>query len=469
MTAKLKLISVFISAMALSACSMIPEYKTPDSPMSLPESTNASDTDLAADLGWREFYQDPQLQEVIALSLVNNRNLQATSLMVEQLRAQYRIRRAEMLPLVEGEAGYVRQRFSPGSNAFGRSGIFEEYSVGVGIPAWEIDFFGRLDSLKQAALQEYLASEAALKSTQLTLVAEVADAYLSWQASLAQLDLSLSTRKAREESYQLINRRYEGGLSAELALRQAETALHEARIAVAQFQQMANENFTLLELLVGQPLQADNYQAKWDTETALRDLPDNIQSDVLLDRPDVISAEFDVRMANANIGAARAAFFPRISLTTGLGLAGSSPADLTDGRSRTWQIAPQLSVPLLDWGINDANLDVAKLQKEVTIVRYQEVIQRAFKETFDELQARQTLEDQLTAQRDLTFATSRSMELAERRFDAGVDSYLEVLDAQRSLIDAQLNEIATDLARLRNQLTLYKALGGGLHEHTQVR
>lgn len=468
MTAK-KLFSVFITAVALSGCSMIPEYSTPVSPMSLPESSDVSGSVIAADLGWREFYQDPQLQEMIALSLDNNRNLQATALMVEQLRAQYRIRRAEILPLVQGETGYVRQRFSPSSNTFGRSGIYEEYSVGVGIPAWEIDFFGRLNSLKQAALQEYLASEAALKSTQLTLVAEVADAYLSWQASLAQLDLSLSTRKAREESYQLINRRYEGGLSSELALRQAETALHEARIAVAQFQQMANENFTLLELLVGQPLQAETYQAKWDTETALRALPDTIQSDVLLDRPDVISAEFDVRMANANIGAARAAFFPRISLTTGLGLSGSSPADLTDGSSRTWQIAPQLSVPLLDWGINDANLDVAELQKEVTIVRYQEVIQNAFKETFDELQARQTLEDQLTAQRDLTFATSRSMELAERRFDAGVDSYLEVLDAQRSLIDAQLNEIATDLARLRSQLTLYKALGGGLYEHTQVR
>lgn len=469
MTAKLKFVSVFIAAVALGGCSMIPEYNTPDSPMSLPQSSDANESITAADLGWREFYQDPQLQEMISLSLSNNRNLQATALMVEQLRAQYRIRRAERLPLIQGEAGYARQRFSPSSNEFGQSGIFEEYSVGVGIPAWEIDFFGRLDSLKQAALQEYLSSEAALKSTQLTLVAEVADAYLSWQASLAQLELSVSTQKAREESYQLINRRYEGGLSSELALRQAETALHEARIAVAQFQQIANENFTLLELLVGQPLQANNYQAQWDTETALRDLPDNIESDVLLDRPDVISAELDVRMANANIGAARAAFFPRISLTTGLGLAGSSPADLTDGSNRTWQIAPQLRVPLLDWGINTANLDVAALQKEVTVVRYQEVIQMAFKETFDELQARQTLEDQLNAQRDLTFATSRSLELAERRFDAGVDSYLEVLDAQRSLIDAQLSEIATALARLRNQLTLYKALGGGLYEHTQVR
>lgn len=468
MTAKIKLLSILMAAATLSACSMIPEYTTPKSPISLPQSVDSAEQLTAAEIGWRAFYQDPQLQEMIGLSLVNNRNLQATALMVEQLRAQYRIRRAEILPPVDGQAAYNKQRFSPNSNEFNQSGIFETYSVGVGISAWEIDFFGRLDSLKQAALQEYLASEAALKSTQLTLVAEVADAYFSWQAALAQLELSTSTRQAREESYQLINRRYEGGLSSELALRQAETALHEARIAEAQFQQIANENFTLLELLVGQPLQADRYQAQWQTENALRTLPDNIQSDVLLQRPDVEAAEYDVKTANASIGAARAAFFPRISLTTSLGLAGGTPSDLSRGASRTWQIAPQLSLPLLDWGINAANLDISELQKEVAIVRYQEVIQQAFKEAFDELQARQTLEDQLAAQRDLTFATARSLELAERRFDAGVDSYLEVLDAQRSLIDAQLNEIATDLARLRNQLTLYKALGGGLYEHTQT-
>lgn len=461
-------LNVSLLALALSGCSMIPDYQRPDNPSPLPEQQDASEQLTAVDIGWRDFYQDEPLQQLIGLSLNNNRNLQATALMVEQLRAQYRIRRAERLPMLDGQGGYSRQRFSANANEFGQSGIFEEYSVGVGIPSWEIDFFGRLDSLEQAALSEYLSQEATLKSTQLTLVSEVADAYLSWQASLAQLGLAESTRKAREESYRLIERRYEGGLSSELALRQAETALHEARIAEAEFQQQANQNFTLLELLVGQPLNKADYQAQWQTATLLRKLPDNLQSDALLQRPDVAAAELNIKAANANIGAARAAFFPRISLTSSLGLAATTPANLLESSSRTWQIAPQFSIPLIDWGINDANLDVAELQKEISVVRYQEVIQTAFKEVFDELQARQTLEDQLTAQQDLTKATARSLELAEKRFDAGVDSYLEVLDAQRSLIDAQLAEIATDLARLRNQLTLYKALGGGLLEQTRT-
>lgn len=454
--------------LSVSSCSMIPDYQRPDNPSPLTEQTDAGTALTAADIGWRDFYQDEALQALIGLSLNNNRNLQATALLVEQLRAQYRIQRAERLPMLDGQGGYSRQRFSANANEFGQSGIFEEYSVGVGISAWEIDFFGRLDSLEQAALNEFLSQDATLKSTQLTLVAEVADAFLSWQASLAQLDLAKSTREAREESYRLIQRRYEGGLSSELALRQAETALHEARIAEAEFQQQANQNFTLLELLVGQPLNKTDYPTQWQTAELLRKLPDNLQSDALLQRPDVAAAELSIKAANANIGAARAAFFPRISLTSSLGLAATTPANLLESSSRTWQIAPQFSIPLIDWGVNEANLDVAELQKEITVVRYQEVIQTAFKEVYDELEARQTLEDQLTAQQDLTKATARSLELAEKRFDAGVDSYLEVLDAQRSLIDAQLAEIATDLARLRNQLTLYKALGGGLLEQTET-
>ncbi|MDT8311214.1 MAG: efflux transporter outer membrane subunit [Methylophaga sp.] len=459
-------LSVSLLALTLSSCSIIPDYQRPANPSPLPEQQDASKQLTAADIGWQDFYQDADLQRLIGLSLNNNRNLQATALLVEQLRAQYRIRRADRLPMLDGEGGYLRQRFSANANEFGQSGFFEEYSVGVGIPSWEIDFFGRLDSLEQAALNEFLAQDATLKSTQLTLVAEVADAYLSWQASLAQLNLAQSTREAREESYQLINRRFEGGLSSELALRQAETAVHEARIAEAEFHQQANQNFTLLELLVGQALQKTDYAVQWQPADLLRKLPDNLQSDALLQRPDVTAAELTIKSANANIGAARAAFFPRISLTSSLELAATNPADLLESSSRTWQIAPQFNIPLLDWGINNANLDVAELEKEISVVRYQEVIQTAFKEVFDELQARQTLEDQLSAQQDLRKATARSLELAEKRFDAGVDSYLEVLDAQRSLIDAQLAEIATDMARLRNQLTLYKALGGGLLAQT---
>ncbi len=467
MNAKLKLISVITLSAALGACSMIPDYQRPANPVMLESSESIVNASLAADTGWQEFYQDKQLQQLIALSLENNRNLRATIFQVEQLRAQYKIQRAERLPAVDGTASATRQRVpegvSSGSQAIGGGGIYEEYQIGVGISAWEIDFFGRIDSLQQAALEQFLASEASRKSIQLTLVSEVADAWFSWQATIAQLEFSRSTREAREESYELINKRFESGLASELALRQAETALHEARIAESRYQQQANQNFTALELLVGQTLDRQQWTAKWGEDVhTLQDLPVNLSSEVLLSRPDVMQAEHQLKAANANIGAARAAFFPRISLAAAIGLGGSTPSDLTNSGSRLWQISPQLSLPLLDWGVNDANLDVAELQKDINIARYQETIQQAFKEVLDEMQARQTLDAQLNAQQDLTKATGRSLQLAEIRYDAGVDSYLEVLDAQRSHIDAQLAQIDTQLARLRNQLTLYKALGGGL-------
>ena len=469
MNAKMKLISAITLSAILSACSMIPDYQRPANPVLLESSDEIVEASLAADIGWQEFYKDKQLQQLIALSLENNRNLRATILQVEQLRAQYKIQRAERLPAVNANAGASRQRVPEGLG-FGvsGSGIYEEYSIGVGVSAWEIDFFGRIDSLQQAALEQFLASDASRKSVQLTLVAEVADAWFSWQAATAQLEFSRSTREAREESYELINKRFESGLASELALRQAETALHEARIAETRYQQQANQNFTALELLVGQTLDRRQWLAQWweDADAViLKDLPVNLSSEVLLARPDVILAEHQIKAANANIGAARAAFFPRISLTTSLGLGATTPSDLTHSSNRTWQIAPQFSLPLLDWGVNDANLDVAELQKDINVARYQQTIQAAFKEVFDEMQARETLDAQLAAQEDLTEATERSLELAELRYDAGVDSYLEVLDAQRSHIDAQLAQIDTQLARLRNQLTLYKALGGGLIAH----
>lgn len=466
MNAKMKLISAMTLSAILSACSMIPDYQRPANPVLLESSDEIVEASLAADIGWQEFYKDKQLQQLIALSLENNRNLRATILQVEQLRAQYKIQRAERLPGVNANAGASRQRVPEGLGfGAGGSGIYEEYSLGVGVSAWELDFFGRIDSLQQAALEQFLASDASRKSVQLTLVSEVADAWFSWQAATAQLEFSSSTRKAREESYELINQRFESGIASELALRQAETALHEARIAESRYQQQANQNFTALELLVGQTLDRQQWTTQWweDADAViLKDLPVNLTSDVLLVRPDVMQAEHQIKAANANIGAARAAFFPRISLTTSLGLGATTPSDLTHTSNRTWQIAPQFSLPLLDWGVNDANLDVAELQKDINVARYQRTIQTAFKEVFDEMQARETLDAQLAGQEDLTHATERSLELAELRYDAGVDSYLEVLDAQRSHINAQLAQIDTQLARLRNQLTLYKALGGGL-------
>ena len=264
----------------------------------------------------------------------------------------------------------------------------------------------------------------------------------------------------------MIQKRFDNGLASELDLRQSETAVHEARVLEAQYRQQANQFFTTLQLLTGDTLDKQHWQAEWHEIGEIQAIPADLSSAVLLQRPDVLQAEHQIKSANADIGAARAAFFPRISLTTSLGLAGSAPAQLTETSSRQWQIAPQFSLPLLDWGVNQANLDVAELQKDINIANYQLVIQQAFKEVRDEMEARITLDDQFQAQHDLTTATQRSLELARTRFDAGVDSYLDVLDAQRSSINSQLNLIDIRLQGLRNQLTLYKALGGGLLETT---
>lgn len=451
--------------LGLSACSMIPDYQRPEPVIEIAETAQANAISVA-ELGWREFYLDPALQTLIQQALTHNQELRIASLSVQQLQEQYQIQRAARLPSVDAEGAANRSRTPEFLSFTGSSGINEQYSIGLGVTAWEIDFFGRVDSLSQSALQQYFASQSARDSAQLSLIAEVADAWFSWQAAETQYQLATDTRKVREQSYQLIQKRFDNGLASELDLRQAETAVHEAKVLEAQYQQQANQFFTSLQLLSGQALDKKQWQADWQQIGLLQDIPAELSSEVLLQRPDVMQAEYQIKSANADIGAARAAFFPRISLTTGLGLAGSVPAQLTDSGSRQWQIAPQFSLPLLDWGVNQANLNVAELQKDINMANYQLVIQQAFKEVRDQMEARYTLDEQIKAQNNLTAATTRSLELAHSRFDAGIDSYLDVLDAQRSSISSKLNQIDIRLQRLRNQLTLFKALGGGLYENS---
>ncbi|MTI62860.1 efflux transporter outer membrane subunit [Methylophaga sp.] len=458
-------LAVLCLTIAVSACSMIPAYERPQPVISLENNVGTASLPVA-ELGWQQFYQNATLQELIKMALEHNQELKIASLSVQQLQQQYRIQRAARLPTIDAQGEASRSRTPESLSFLDRGGINEQYSVGLGITSWEIDFFGRIDSLSRSALQQYFASRAARDSAQLSLIAEVADSWFSWQASQAQATLAADTRQAREETYHLIRKRFDNGLASELDVRQAETAVHEARILEAQARQQANQFFTTLQLLTGQTLDKAQWQADWQAIGQLRDLPTDLSSEVLLQRPDVQQAEHQIKSANADIGAARAAFFPRISLTASLGLAGTTPAQLTEAGSRQWQIAPQFTLPLLDWGVNQANLDVAELQKDINIADYQQIIQQAFKEVRDEMEARITLDDQLQAQQDLTRASERSLELARSRFDAGIDSYLDVLDAQRSAINSKLNLISIELQRLRNQLTLYKALGGGLYAHS---
>lgn len=449
------------SLVLLSACSLAPVHETPDMSVADRLSSAINETTPAREIAWQDFYQNPQLKTLIAKALSNNHDLRTAALRVEQVRAQYRIREADRFPPLDGNAAISRQR-SPAAMSFvNNSQVVDQYSVGVGIASWEIDIFGRIRNLSEQALQEFFASQSARDSVQLSLIAEVADTFYSWHSDIAQLKLAENTRDARAESYQLIQQRFDNGLASELELRQAETLLHSARVDVARFQQQLNQRFTALQLLVAETLDSSEWQAD-ESLLDFAELPADLDSETLLQRPDVIEAEYRLKAANANIGAVRAEFFPRISLTSSLGLLGTSPANMLNTSARSWQISPQLTVPIIDWGRNQAQLDVAELEREILIVQYQQVLEQAFKEVHDELQAQQTLDDQLHALQDLTLASKRGLELAELRYEQGLDSYLEVLDAQRTVLDAQQAEISVKLARTRNQLTLYKAMGGGL-------
>lgn len=457
------------SLLVLTACTMAPHYERPASPVASVTSAEQQNAAAAADLAWREFYHNDQVQKLIVLALENNRDLRVAALTVEQVRAQYRIQRAALLPTLNATTGGTRQRIPSALSETGESYISQQYNVGVGISSYEVDLFGRVQSLRQGALEQYLASDEARKSAHISLIAEVADAYFTWVANAELLVLAENTLAARESSFDMVKTRVDAGLASELDLSQAATALHTTQIEEALYERQLSESYSTLETLVGMPLNSEELKAHWNSDSMLAEFPEVINSDVLLQRPDILQAEHTLRAANANIGAARAAFFPRIALTASYGNASPEFSNLFDSGTRSWAFSPQLTLPIFAWGANAANLDVANLQKDINIARYEKAIQNAFKEVRDGLQAQSTLGVQLKAQQDLVSATGRSYELANLRYERGVDSYLDVLDSQRNYNSAQQNLITTRLNQARNQLTLYKALGGGLLESPAVQ
>lgn len=449
------------SLLVLTACTMAPSYERPASPVA-PLTTDQIAEVAATELSWRDFYQNTQLQSLIEDALENNRDLRVATYNLEQVRAQYRISRAQLLPSIGVTGSGVRQRIPGELSTTGESVVTEQYSAGVGIAAYELDFFGRVQSLKDIALEQYLATREARKAAQLSLVAEVADGYFTWVANTQLHNISTEMLQARQGSYDMVKRRADAGLASDLELSQAATGLHSSEIDVAFYERQVSESFTALERLVGTNLDQNALVATWQADASLREFPLVLNSEALLARPDIMQAEYMLRAANANIGAARAAFFPQISLTGSYGSTSRDLDNLFEGASRSWSFTPQVTVPIFTWGANKANLDVAKLQKDTNIARYEQAIQSAFKEVRDGLNAQLTFNSQLTAQEKLVNATSRSFELASLRYEKGVDSYLDVLDSQRSYNSAQQALITTQLNKLRNQLTLYKALGGGV-------
>jgi NodT family efflux transporter outer membrane factor (OMF) lipoprotein len=441
---------------ALTGCSMIPAYHRPEAPVPANWLYDAATQGTpAAALDWQDFFSQQQLRDLIATALRNNRDLRVAILNIEQARAQYDIRRADQYPSVGAAVSATR---SPSPVNRKETTL---YTAGLALSSWEIDFFGRIRSLSEAALAQYLATEEGRKAAQISLVSSVANAWLSLVADRELLAVTRQTLETREESLRLTKLRFDNGVSSELDFRAAQSLAESARVALAQQQRQLALDANALTLLIGEPASPDLANNVALANLALPDVPAGVPSDVLVRRPDVQQAEQQLVAANANIGAARAAFFPHITLTASAGTASDALSGLFKSGSWGFTAAPQLLQPIFDAGRNRAGLRSAEVGRDIAVAQYERAIQTAFREVSDALAGRSTLADQVRAQDNVTAAETVRLRLSTLRYDNGVASYLELLDAQRSLFTARQQQIQARLQLLQNQVLLYRSLGGG--------
>jgi multidrug efflux system outer membrane protein len=449
------------AALALAGCmNFIPAYERPAAPVAsvyAPELSPAGATDSvpAVAIEWQRYFADARLKRLIDIALVYNRDLRVAVLNIEQARAAYQVKRADELPSVG--AGMTAQRQAGGSG-----NLVTSYAVGLQVTSFELDLFGRVRALSQAALSQYLATDEARKTVQIALIASVANAYVGLLADDETLRITRETLKAREESYKLTRLKFDNGAASELDFRQAEQLVAGARAELARARRARMQDENALVLLLGQPLPANLPPALGMAEQqATSDLPAGLPSDLLTRRPDVRAAENQLLAANANIGAARAAFFPRIALTANFGSASTELSNLFTGGTFGLTGTAILLQPIFDAGRNQANLEISKVNREIAVAQYEKAIQTAFREVSDSLAGRATLGEQLRAQAALTKAAQESFALADLRYRNGASSYFDLLDAQRTLFASQLAEVQVQALQVQNLITLYKVLGGG--------
>ncbi len=450
------------AVLAIAGCtSMAPKYERPAAPVA-PGFTNeatSSGAVAASDIEWQSYFADERLKRLIEVALKNNRDLRVAVLNIEQARATYGIRRADQWPTVNLGATGTRGPSATTGN------ITTLYTVGLQVTAYELDLFGRVRSLSDAALAQYLGTEEGRKAVQISLISQVATTYLSLIADDELLGLTRETLKTREESFKLAKLKFDNGASSELDYRLNESLLEAARVTLAQFTRQRAVDENALTLLLGQAVPSDLPPPLAMSEQRLAvDLPSGLPSEVLTRRPDVRQAEQQLIAANANIGAARANFFPRISLTASAGTASSELSGLFKSGSAAWTFAPQIVLPIFDAGRNKANLDVAQVNRDIAVAQYEKSIQSAFREVQDALAGRATLGEQARAQLAQANAEQVRFRLADLRYKNGASSYLDVLDAQRSLFAAQQAVVQVQAAQVQNLVTLYKVLGGGWTE-----
>ena len=465
-----RVLALALSAAALAGCTLEPTYvrPTPAVPQSWPVGAAYPAASAAAlpSVSYRDIFKDPHLQAIIDQALANNQNLQVAMANVTIARAQYRIQRAQLLPRIEATAGASETHSRSASSLSSGTGSTQantsrSYDANVGFSAFEIDLFGRLRSLSHAAQQLYFASEAGVHAARLTLVAEVAAAYLTLATDRSLLAISTGTEASDAKSVELTRARLAGGVAPRTDLRQAETLLDQAKSDRAALTTIVAQDRNALELLVGAPVADADLPASIESVGGLLgEVPAGLDSRILLRRPDVVEAEYRLRSANAQIGAARANFFPTISLTALAGAASPALGALFNGANSNWTVSGSGAQTLFAGGANVANLALTKGQRDLTLAQYQLAIQTAFREVADGLARRGTIDDQLSAQTSLEAAASDNYTLADARYRQGVDPYLNSLIAQRTLYSAQQTLTATRFLKADNLVTLYSALGG---------
>ena len=483
---------LILSLLLLGACTMAPRYERPENPSGggfpdYPEykgigeegkggtaarrpqqdgqpSEEATDEEPApGNITWREFYTDPNMQRLIEYAIENNKDLRLAVQNMESLQAMYRIQRADLLPGINVSGAGQNQRtrtFQPAPAP--ESSVTRTYTLGVGVTTWELDFFGRVRSLKDAALEQYLSSRHAAYGARISIIGEVASMYLNLVATKEQYELTRNTYQSRKESYDMVAAMYKQGLSSQLVVNQAKMTLEEARVNAVNLKTQTLQLENALVMLLGGPIpEGVAVPSSLAAVRKLKGVPEGLPSYLLERRPDILQAEHDLKSANANIGAARANFFPRISLTSSLGYISGDLSDLFDSGSKAWAFTPAISLPIFAGGRNVANLDYSNVKRDMAVTSYEKAIQNAFREVSDALAQRSTITEQLEATRSLRDASQQSYDISNVRYEIGVDSFMNVLDAQRMLFSAQQGYINSMLSREINCINLYKALGGG--------
>ncbi len=465
-----KFLPVVLTAV-LAGCSLAPEYERPVAPIptNFPysDSVNGGGADAAAgyaaDLGWKEFFTDPRLRDLIALALDNNRDMRIAVARVEEARAQYGIADSERLPTfgVGGNAQVTRTPEGVRMGGAEAPSVTRSYMAGVAMTTFELDFFGRIRNLSEAARRQFLATAQAQRTVRINLVSQVAEAYFRLRTAQQLRELMAKTLESRENTYRLVQARYDTGVASALDLQQAKGQVETIRADQQSMRRVEAQALNALQLLVGAPLPDDlPPPAVFGRDQLLASVPVGLPSDLLVRRPDIIAAEHALIGANANVGAARAAFFPNISITGMLGFASPQLGGLFSGGNRYWQYQPQIQVPIFNGGLA-GGLDLAQARKNIAVAEYEKTIQTAFREVADALAGEATYWDQLEAMRALEATAAEALRLANLRYETGVDSFLQVQSAEVNLYSVQQAFLQVGMESLLNRVALYKALGGG--------